>query len=208
MFRSNSAARVKDYKTGCADNLTQPSCLSKTILYRHVFHLWWDVEQQYKPGLTSSSLLLCSFCCSMRFCRSVSSCFLYFSWSFNCCCWRWGSERFLFSCCSLRNSRRRVDSPGRLTMELKQKASCSMTKHNIKVERIQGALGIAHCPVLANENVSINLCHVGYASAFTGLQSSLKLIIGCFIWDFPPYCWGTKQQLITDTLHSEFVFNS
>lgn len=42
-------------------------------------------------------------------------------------------------------------------MELKQKASCSMTKHNIKVERIQGALGIARCPVLANENVSINL---------------------------------------------------
>lgn len=147
--KRHSSPKAKDYNPGCADNLTQPSCLSKPTLYRHIFYLWWDVEQQYKPVPTSSSRLLCSFCCSIRFCRSVSNCFLYFSWSFSCCCWRWGSERFLFSCCSLRNSRRRVDSPGRLTMELKQRGGFYMTKHNIK-ERIQGALGIACCPALAN----------------------------------------------------------
>lgn len=49
-------------------------------------------------------------------------------------------------------------------MELKQNTSFYMTKHNIKAERIQGT---ACCPVLANENVLINLCHIDYVSAFT-----------------------------------------
>lgn len=65
-------------------------------------------------------------------------------------------------------------------MELKQRAGFYMTKHNIK-ERIQGALGIACCPVLANEDVPITLQHVDYASALTVLRNSLKLIIGSFI---------------------------
>lgn len=127
------------YDPGWADNLTQPSCLAKPGPYRHICDETWNNNTSQPP--TSSSLLLCSFCCSMRFCRSASSCFLYFSWSFSCCCCQWGSERFLFSCCSLRNSRRRVDSPGRLTMELKQRGGFYMTKHSIK-ERIRGALGM------------------------------------------------------------------
>lgn len=77
------------------------------------------------PVSTSSSRLLCSFCCSMRFCLSASSCLLYSSCSRSCCscsscCLRRASDRSLFSCCSLRKSRRRVDSPGTLTMELQQ----------------------------------------------------------------------------------------
>lgn len=72
---------------------------------------------------TSSSRRLCSFCCSIRFCLSASSCLLYSSCSRSCCscrscCLRRASVRSLFSCCSLRKSRRRVDSPGTLTMEL------------------------------------------------------------------------------------------
>lgn len=72
---------------------------------------------------TSSSRLLCSFCCSMRFCLSASSCRLYSSCSRSCCSWRscWrrsASDRSLFSCCKRMKSRRRVDSPGTLTMEL------------------------------------------------------------------------------------------
>lgn len=75
---------------------------------------------------TSSSLRLCSFCCSILFCLSASSCLLYSSCSRSCCscsncCLRRASERSLFSCCSLRKSRRRVDSPGTLTMELQEK---------------------------------------------------------------------------------------
>lgn len=75
------------------------------------------------PVLTSSSRLLCSFCCSIRFCLSASSWRLYSSCSRSCCSWRscWrrsASERSLFSCCSRMKSRRRVDSPGTLTMEL------------------------------------------------------------------------------------------
>lgn len=81
----------------------------------------------FQPGrlaLTSSSRLLCSFCCSMRFCLSASSWRLYSSCSRSCCSWRscWrrsASERSLFSCCSLMKSRRSVDSPGTLTMELR-----------------------------------------------------------------------------------------
>lgn len=84
---------------------------------------------------TSSSRLLCSFCCSMRFCLSASSCLLYSSCSRSCCSWsscclRRASDRSLFSCCSLRKSRRRVDSPGTLTMEL-QKGE-SEVAHTIK----------------------------------------------------------------------------
>lgn len=86
------------------------------------------------PVSTSSSRLLCSFCCSMRFCLSASSCLLYSSCSRSCCscsscCLRRASDRSLFSCCSLRKSRRRVDSPGTLTMELQQeevKAFCTI----------------------------------------------------------------------------------
>lgn len=86
---------------------------------------------------TSSSRLLCSFCCSMRFCLSASSCLLYSSCSRSCCscsscCLRRASDRSLFSCCSLRKSRRRVDSPGTLTMELQQKeVEASYTKKNL-----------------------------------------------------------------------------
>lgn len=84
------------------------------------------------PVSTSSNRRLCSFCCSMRFCLSASSCLLYSSCSRSCCscsscCLRRASDRSLFSCCSLRKSRRRVDSPGTLTMELQQeevKAFC------------------------------------------------------------------------------------
>lgn len=115
-------SQVARYNPGWAESLTQPSwpsCLAKPSPCRHICDETWNNNTSQLP--TSSSLLLCSFCCSMRFCRSASSCFLYFSWSFSCCCCQWGSERFLFSCCSLRNSRRRVDSPGRLTMELKQR---------------------------------------------------------------------------------------
>lgn len=73
--------------------------------------------------LTSSSRRLCSFCCSMRFCLSASSCRLYSSCSRSCCSWRscWrrsASDRSLFSCCRRMKSRRSVDSPGTLTMEL------------------------------------------------------------------------------------------
>lgn len=72
---------------------------------------------------TSSSRLLCSFCCSMRFCRSASSWRLYSSCSRSCCSWRscWrrsASDRSLFSCWRRMKSRRSVDSPGTLTIEL------------------------------------------------------------------------------------------
>jgi len=94
----------------------------------------WETEEEEElfcppelqpPVSTSSSRLLCSFCCSMRFCLSASSCLLYSSCSRSCCscsscCLRRASDRSLFSCCSLRKSRRRVDSPGTLTMELQQ----------------------------------------------------------------------------------------
>lgn len=78
---------------------------------------------QFESLLTSSSRLLCSFCCSIRFCLSASSWRLYSSCSRSCCSWRscWrrsASERSLFSCCSLMKSRRSVDSPGTLTIEL------------------------------------------------------------------------------------------
>lgn len=101
-----------------------------------LFKWAWEWERQLEEGLflppelqppvsTSSSRLLCSFCCSMRFCLSASSCLLYSSCSRSCCscsscCLRRASDRSLFSCCSLRKSRRRVDSPGTLTMELQQ----------------------------------------------------------------------------------------
>lgn len=90
---------------------------------------------EHQPSVsTSSSRLLCSFCCSMRFCLSANSCLLYSSCSRSCCscsscCLRRASDRSLFSCCSLRKSRRRVDSPGTLTMELQQeevKGSCTI----------------------------------------------------------------------------------
>lgn len=71
--------------------------------------------------LTSSSLRLCSFCSSMRFWRSARSCLLCSSFSLCCCssCWRRrASERSLLASCSLRKSRRSVDSPGRFRMEL------------------------------------------------------------------------------------------
>lgn len=71
--------------------------------------------------LTSSSLRLCSFCSSMRFWRSASSCRLCSSFSRCCCsscCRRRASERSLLANCSLRKSRRSVDSPGRFRMEL------------------------------------------------------------------------------------------
>ena len=59
----------------------------------------------------------------MRFCLSARSWRLYSSCSRSCCSWsscwrRSASERSLFSCCSRMKSRRRVDSPGTLTMEL------------------------------------------------------------------------------------------
>lgn len=47
-------------------------------------------------------------------------------------------------------------------MELKQSTSFSMTKDTIKAGRIQGT---ACCPVSANENDLIYLCHVDYAAA-------------------------------------------
>lgn len=80
-------------------------------------------KQKTPKHPTSSSRLLCSFCCSMRFCLSASSCRLYSSCSRSCCSWRscWrrsASDRSLFSCCKRMKSRRRVDSPGTLTMEL------------------------------------------------------------------------------------------
>ena len=76
---------------------------------------------------TSSSRRLCSFCCSIRFCLSASSCRLYSSCSRSCCscrscCLLRASERSLFSCWSRRKSRRSVDSPGTLTMELREEA--------------------------------------------------------------------------------------
>lgn len=78
---------------------------------------------EIKMYTTSSSRLLCSFCCSIRFCLSASSWRLYSSCSRSCCSWRscWrrsASDRSLFSCCRRMKSRRSVDSPGTLTMEL------------------------------------------------------------------------------------------
>lgn len=68
---------------------------------------------------TSSSLRLCSFCSSMRFCLSASN------WclcpSFCCCsscCLRRASDRSLLASCRRRKSRLSVDSPGMLRMEL------------------------------------------------------------------------------------------
>lgn len=77
--------------------------------------------QRGRAGLTSSSRRRCSFCSSMRFCRSASSCRLCSSFSLCCCsscCRRRASERSLLASCSLRKSRRSVDSPGRFRMEL------------------------------------------------------------------------------------------
>lgn len=71
--------------------------------------------------LTSSRRRRCSFCSSMRFWRSASSCRLCSSFSLCCCsscCRRRASDRSLLASCSLRKSRRRVDSPGRFRMEL------------------------------------------------------------------------------------------
>ena len=93
----------------------------------------WVKSERPDPGVrrpTSSSRRLCSFCCSMRFCLSASSCRLYSSCSRSCCscsscCLLRASERSLFSCCSLRKSRRSVDSPGTLTMELQGEAGLS-----------------------------------------------------------------------------------
>lgn len=71
--------------------------------------------------LTSSSRRRCSFCSSMRFWRSASSCRLCSSFSRCCCsscCRRKASERSLLASWSLRKSRRSVDSPGRFRMEL------------------------------------------------------------------------------------------
>lgn len=77
---------------------------------------------QRQPGmLTSSSRRRCSFCSSMRFWRSASSCRLCSSFSRCCCsscCLRRASDRSLLASCSRRKSRRRVDSPGRFRMEL------------------------------------------------------------------------------------------
>lgn len=74
------------------------------------------------PVLTSSSRRRCSFCSSMRFWRSASSCRLCSSFSRCCCsscCRRRASDRSLLASWSLRKSRRSVDSPGRLRMELR-----------------------------------------------------------------------------------------
>lgn len=54
-------------------------------------------------------------------------------------------------------------------MELKQSTSFSMTKDSIKAGRIQGT---ACCPVSANENDLIYLCHVDYASECSSLLCS------------------------------------
>lgn len=62
-------------------------------------------------------------------------------------------------------------------MELKQKGRFYVTKHSIK-ERIQGALGIVCCPVLANHDTSPA---VDTAATLAVLQTSLKLIIGSLI---------------------------
>ena len=80
--------------------------------------------QEGTPGhvLTSSSRRRCSFCSSMRFWRSASSCRLCSSFSRCCCsscCRRRASDRSLLASWSLRKSRRSVDSPGRLRMELR-----------------------------------------------------------------------------------------
>lgn len=75
-----------------------------------------------RQALTSSSRRRCSFCSSMRFWRSASSCRLCSSFSRCCCsscCRRRASERSLLASWSLRKSRRSVDSPGRFRMELR-----------------------------------------------------------------------------------------
>lgn len=92
-------------------------------LISHISRNAPEKKQKNPKHPTSSSRLLCSFCCSMRFCLSASSCRLYSSCSRSCCSWRscWrrsASDRSLFSCCKRMKSRRRVDSPGTLTMEL------------------------------------------------------------------------------------------
>lgn len=82
--------------------------------------------------LTSSSLRLCSFCSSIRFCRSASSCRLCSSFSLCCCsscCRRRASERSLLASCSRRKSRRSVDSPGRLRMELHRRKAPRKVPH-------------------------------------------------------------------------------
>lgn len=78
-------------------------------------------------SVTSSSLRRCSFCSSMRFWRSWRSCRLCSSGSRRCaaswaCCLFSASERSLFSCCSRRKSRLRVDSPGTFRMELQRES--------------------------------------------------------------------------------------
>lgn len=92
----------------------------------------WEGKQRHWRVLTSSSRLLCSFCCSMRFCRSASSWRLYSSCSRICCSWRSccrliASERSLFSCCRRMKSRRRVDSPGTFTIELRDSEHSRVT---------------------------------------------------------------------------------
>lgn len=162
----------------------------------------WNDNTSQPP--TSSSLLLCSFCCSMRFCRSASSCFLYFSWSFSCCCCRWGSERFLFSCCSLRNSRRSVDSPGRLTMELKRRGGFYMTKHSLK-EKKRGALGLF---VALCYQIMICLQQLILQPHLVCYKPAWSWLLGSSLDSFPPTARKLKQQLITDILYSAVLSDS
>lgn len=79
----------------------------------------------------------------MRFCLSARSWRLYSSCSRSCCSWsscwrRSASERSLFSCCSRMKSRRRVDSPGTLTMELHREGKFVklLMKMQVKLERL------------------------------------------------------------------------
>ena len=104
-------------------------------------------------GLTSSSRRRCSFCSSMRFWRSASSCRLCSSFSRCCCsscCRRRASDRSLLASCSRRKSRRSVDSPGRFRMELRggrdRSASRAGRGHRYRGSRRRRARRVPHPP--------------------------------------------------------------
>lgn len=112
------------------------------------------VAEAAERVLTSSSRRRCSFCSSMRFWRSASSCRLCSSFSRCCCsscCRRRASDRSLLASWSLRKSRRSVDSPGRFRMELRVRRDRSGSRsgrgHRYRGSRRRRARRVPHPPV-------------------------------------------------------------
>lgn len=113
--------------------------------------------------VTSSSLRRCSFCSSIRFWRSWRSWRLCSSGSRHCaaswaCCLFSASERSLFSCCSRRKSRLRVDSPGTFRMELqgKQERERDGTR---KRQCAQRGTGLIWFNIVKKKKTSLNLIY-------------------------------------------------